>query len=1227
MDKNAIKKFAVWARRALIERVSQKAMQYGIEEHSILPAGVDSVNGKVLTETEKAQRRALIAQIQAKDYKEVMEEVAYTWFNRFIALRFMEVNGYLPSHVRVFTDEENHFKPQIIDEALHLDLDGLDMDKVYGFKNANQTEELYKYLLIIQCNALNSVLPGMFQRISDYTELLLPDNLLREGSVLEQMVEKIPEEDWRDAVQIIGWLYQYYNAEKKDEVFTALKKNVKITKENIPAATQLFTPDWIVRYMVENSLGRLWVEGHPNDTLKADWKYYLEEAPQEPEVEAQLAAIRKEYAALTPDKIKCIDPCCGSGHILVYLFDVLMQIYESYGYTTREAVESIVQNNLYGLDIDDRAAQLAYFAVMMKARQYDRRFLSRGTQPHVYAIRESNGVDHYALEYFCNGDAKLKAAMDSILKDMKDAKEYGSILTVAPVDFVALYARFDEVIGDINLNKNAVLTQLLPLVQAAEALAQKYDVVVTNPPYMGSSGMGTKLAEYVKKNYPNSKSDLFAVFMESCGQMTKQDGYQAMITQHAWMFLSSFEKLRKKLMLKDTVNMAHLGARAFDEIGGEVVQTTSFVLRRSHLADYKGTYCRLIEPTSEQGKEDLFLSGENRYIAKQSNFSKIPGSSVAYWISNKIFNIFATSKMLYDVAKPRQGLATSDNDRFLKLWYEVNVCKIGFTIKGIDDPNKFDYKWFPCTKGGSFRRWYGNNEYIINWENDGFEIKEYSAKLYKNYTRTIKNIPFYFQRGLTWSTISSGLFALRYVPEGFIFETKGAMCYVEDKYLYNVLALYNTCVIQNFLAIVSPTLDYHEGPLGRTPIILNDDKIVRELAKKCVEYSMSDWDSFETSWDFKQQPLVKLRLAGAYAWGNGQPAARLASTYHAWKLECEGRFQKLKANEEELNRIFIDIYGLQDELPPEEEDKDVTVHYLADTKEDAPASLQGSSYLLTRRDVVVSLISYAVGCMFGRYSLDVEGLVYAGGNFDAKYCRWVGYFGDKVDESVDENGQLIGGGWAGSSQYKYDGVRKDGKWVAASFPPDTDNIIPICDDEYFEDDMVGRFVKFIETVYGSDTLEENLKFIADALGGKGRPREVIRSYFLNDFFADHCRTYQKRPIYWLFDSGKKNGFKALIYMHRYRPDTIARIRTDYVHEQQARYRTVMADLENRVASAATGERVKLNKALTRLKDQDAELRAYEEKIHHLADQMIAIDLDDGVKVNYAKFQDVLAKIK
>lgn len=1218
MDKNAIKKFAVWARRALIERVSQKAMQYGIEEHNILLAGVDSVNGKVLTNTEKAQRRALIAQIQAKDYKEVMEEVAYTWFNRFIALRFMEVNGYLPSHVRVFTDEENHFKPQIIDEALHLDLDGLDMEKVYGFKNANQTEELYKYLLITQCNALNSVLPGMFQRISDYTELLLPDNLLREGSVLEQMVENIPEEDWRDAVQIIGWLYQYYNAEKKDEVFAALKKNVKITKENIPAATQLFTPDWIVRYMVENSLGRLWVEGHPNDTLKADWKYYLEEAPQEPEVEAQLAEIRKEYAALTPDKIKCIDPCCGSGHILVYLFDVLMQIYESYGYTTWEAVESIVQNNLYGLDIDDRAAQLAYFAVMMKARQYDRRFLSCGTQPHVYAIRESNGVDYYALEYFCNGDAKLKAAMDSILKDMKDAKEYGSILTVVPVDFAALYARFDEVIGDINLNKNAVLTQLLPLVQTAEALAQKYDVVVTNPPYMGASNMNAKLNEYIKQHYVDYKSDFFSAFVIHCSEMTKKSGYCGFFTPYVWMFIQSYEKMRKYLYSRAAIEtLIQFEYSAFEEA---TVPVCTFAFKNCYVRK-KGCYLRLVDFRGgmEVQRQKTLEAIQNHncgfyYEQYADNFSKIPGSPVAYWVSTAFISAFDNPKIgAYAISDGQTK--TGNNDKYLRLLWEVDKYHIG---KG--------RKWVLHAKGGPFRRWYGNIDTVIDWSE--------SARQHYKADHVARIAPEYiwFRKGICWTLISSSsLHGFRLLDDNSTFNLAApSVFFNDDNLMYYVLGFLNTKLSNEIITLLNPTLNTNIGDITSQPLrpVSTEEKnLVVSIVHECIATSKSDWDSFETSWDFKQHPLVKLRLAGAYAWGDGQPAARLASAYHAWKLECEGRFQKLKANEEELNRIFIDIYGLQDELAPEVADKDVTVHYLADTKEDAPASLQGSSYLLTRRDVVVSLISYAVGCMFGRYSLDVEGLVYAGGDFDAQYCRWVGYFGDKVDESVDENGQLIGGGWAGCSQYKYDGVRKDGKWVAASFPPDTDNIIPICDDEYFEDDMVGRFVKFIETVYGSDTLEENLKFIADALGGKGRPREVIRSYFLNDFFSDHCRTYQKRPIYWLFDSGKKNGFKALIYMHRYRPDTIARIRTDYVHEQQARYRTAIADLENRVASATTGERVKLNKALTRLKDQDAELRAYEEKIHHLADQMIAIDLDDGVKVNYAKFQDVLAKIK
>lgn len=1182
MDKNAIKKFAVWARRELIERVSQKAMQYGIEKDNIVDAAADSINGKVLTDTQKNQRRALISQINAKGYEEVMEEVAYTWFNRLIALRFMEVNGYLPTRVRVFTDEENNFKPQIIDEALHLDLDGLNMEKVYEFKNANQTEELYKYLLITQCNALNSVLPGMFQRISDYTELLLPDNLLREGSVIEQMISTIPEEDWQDAVQIIGWLYQYYNAEKKDEVFAALKKNVKITKENIPAATQLFTPDWIVRYMVENSLGRLWVEGHPNDELKSGWKYYLEEAEQEPEVQAQLVEIRKEYAAMIPEQIKCIDPCCGSGHILAYLFDVLVQIYESYGYTTREAVESIVKNNLYGLDIDDRAAQLAYFAVMMKARQYDRRFFHRQIQPNIYAMQESNDIDYYALEYFCNGDAKLKKAIDSIIKEMHDAKEYGSILNITPVDFPALYVRFDEVRDDISMSRETVLNKLLPLVQIAEALAQKYDVVCTNPPYMAVSNAGAKVNDYVRMNYPDEKVDMYAVFIYKCGQMAKRNAFQAMITQHGWMFLGSFEKMRVKKIKHDIINMAHLGARAFEEIGGEVVQTTSFVFRTSGISNYVGRYARLIEPTTQAGKENLFLSKETVYTASKESYASIPGSPVAYWISRRLSQAFS-DKLLGDYAQTKQGFATGNNDLFLRFWHEVDADKSALNLLSKEEAAVSNRKWFPCNKGGSFRKWYGNNIYLANWANDGSQMRNFKGSV-------IRNPQFYFKEGITWSSLANQL-SLRYSPEGFLFESKGSMCYtngfVDIRYL---LGLLNSKVASEALSVLSPTLDFHEGPMSKVPVIFSkeNNESVISLVNSCIELSHKDWDSSEISWDFEEHPLVRLKDSMKFTAtdGNSESVAYfLHGAYRAWENECEERFNQLKANEEELNRIFIDIYGLQDELTPEVEDKDVTVR---------KADLQ--------RDIK-SLISYAVGCMFGRYSPLKDGLLYAGGDWDYTAIQ---------QELMDA---------IGKNEFSSCDMVWDANFI------DRDNIIPICDDEYFDDDIVGRFVKFIEMVYGRDTLEENLKFIADALGGKGQPREVIRNYFLNDFYADHCKVYQKRPIYWLFDSGKKNGFKALIYMHRYQPDTIARIRTDYVHEQQSRYRTAIADMENRIANAATGERVKLSKALTRLTDQDTELRSYEEKIHHLADQMITIDLDDGVKVNYAKFQDVLAKIK
>ena len=1180
MDKNAIKKFAVWARTELIARVSLKGVEYGITENNIEDANADSVGGKVLTVNEKNQRQALIAEINDKGYKQVMEEVAYTWFNRFSALRFMEVNGYLPSHVRVFTDEENNFKPQIITEAIHLDLDGLNMEKVYELKDAEKTEELYKYLLIVQCNALNKILPGMFQKIADYTELLLPDNLLREGSVIQQMIELIPEDDWKDAVQIIGWLYQYYNSEKKDDVFAALKKNVKITKENIPAATQLFTPDWIVRYMVENSLGRLWLEGHPDvksqllpteeeqsayaagnrDPEDTKWHYYLEEAEQEPEVQAQLAEIRKEYAALTPAQLKVIDPCSGSGHILAYMFDVLMKIYESYGYTTREAVASIVENNLYGLDIDDRAAQLAYFAVMMKARQYDRRFFSRGIQPHVYAIVESNHVDEFAVDYFCNGDAKLTTAMDTIIKELHDAKEYGSILTVTPQDWSTLYDRFAEITEDINMSRETALRELLPLVQVAEALAQKYETVVTNPPYMGMRNMNDKLNDFIKEKYADYKADFFSSFVIHSSEMTKKNGFCGFFTPYVWMFIQSYENMRNYLYNQATIEtLIQFEYSAFEEA---TVPVCTFAFRNDYVKR-KGCYLRLVDfrggmEVQRQKSLEAILNHKCGFYYEQStdDFSKIPGSPVAYWVNENVAKAFDTGKTLSSVARTRQGLASSDNNRFLKLWWEPSFVKIGFGMKNAEIAKQSRRKWFPCNKGGEFRKWYGNNVYVVNWENDGKEMLEYAAKLYGSPTRTIKNIAYYFQGGMTWGTITSGKLSMRHSPVGFIPEHAGGMIPLlhwgeKEEYL---LGMMNSNTAMLFLSFLSPTLRFTEGPVGLVPILYDKRYCgnIAHIVKNCESDSILDWDSFETSWDFRHHPLLR-------------KVPTIAEAFEQWQAECDNRFNQLKANEEELNRIFIDIYGLQDELTPEVEDKDVTVRK-ADLGRD-----------------IRSFISYAVGCMFGRYSLDVDGLTYAGGEWD------------------------------------------DSKYT--SFAADKDNIIPICDDEYFEDDIVGLFVEFVKTVYGADTLDENLKFIADALGGKGQPKDVIRNYFLNDFYKDHCKIYQKRPIYWLFDSGKKNGFKALIYMHRYQPDTIARIRTDYVHEQQARYRTAIADLEQRIVNTSTGERVKLNKKLTTLQAQDTEIRTYEEKIHHLADQMISIDLDDGVKKNYAIFQDVLAKIK
>lgn len=1201
MNKTAIKNFAVWARRKLISDITYKAGMLGITENGIaepLPIStrdlqffdIGTKDYAEVSGNEINQRKALIDAVKTKEkssksYKEafdyIVEEVAYTWFNRLIAVRFMEVNDYLPSGVRVLSSlnsakNEPDFVTTPFDTDLNFTAD--EQDKVIRLKDENKLDELFRMLFIKQCNKLHEILPELFEKTDDYTELLLTISFTDKDGVVYHLTHDISEDDFNvekeGQVEIIGWLYQYYNTEPKDTVFANLKKNIKISKENIPAATQLFTPDWIVRYMVENSLGRLWIDGHPNDNLKSEWKYYLDEVEQEAEVQKQLDEIRAEYKSIKPEEIKIIDPCMGSGHILVYAFDVLMQIYESYGYTQRDAARSILINNIHGVDIDKRAYQMAYFAVMMKGRQYDRRFFSRNVIPNltystpVYNSDKANLLGDYFASYLGNCAFADEAGLGSLRNETYYTAEHiDNILTSCDAFQYDIFDR-DDIILMCRTAANGL--------KLIDILSQKYDVVITNPPYMSASGMSPILSKYIKEYYPDSKSDLFAVFIERCLQMTKQNRYTAMITQHSWMFLSSFEKLRSKLQLKTTVNMAHLGARAFDEIGGEVVQTTAFVKLNSYIKDYSGSYVRLVDVIGENEKKNTFLSGENRYIAKQDNFSKIPGSPVAYWVSENALNAY-NNKHISNYMNCKSGIMTG-SDNYIRLWYELGIKTIKFNCSTASDMGNF--KWFPLNSGGEFRKWYGNNIKVVNLWNNGAEIK---SKV-KNYR--LRDDRYYFKRGITWGRITSSQIAFREVIEGSLFGDAGPIGFIEDKRFY-VLGFLNSKVVKNLLQITNPTLNFQVHDIMELPLVFTEDNYyaVENLVEYNIKISQSDWDFFETSWDFKEHPLVRLSKSlwdgtaiGAtmkYYYGcHPEVSCPLELCYMLWQGECNERFNTLKANEEELNRIFIDIYGLQDELTPEVEDKDVTVR---------KANLQRE---------IKSLISYAVGCMFGRYSLDVEGLAYAGGEWD------------------------------------------DSKYI--TYKADEDNIIPITDDEYFKDDIVGRFVEFISTVYGEETLEENLTFIANALGNKGKTsREVIRNYFLNDFIKDHIKIYQKRPIYWLFDSGKQNGFKALCYMHRWNADTTGNMRVEYLHRTQKVYEKELERMQeiidnssdNKEISAATKRKEKLQKQLKETKEYDA-------KVAHLALSRIDIDLDDGVKVNYEKVQtasdgtmlQILAKI-
>ena len=1249
MNKTAIKNFAIWARNKLITDIQYRAGLMGITADGIkdpLPQSTGTMEFYDIGTSEPyaisgeaiSQRKKLVEIIRKKEkdsnyataYKYILEEVAYTWFNRLIAIRFMEANDYLPSHIRVLSSESGKIEPDLVTTPFDAELSftSAEEETVLRLKNENKLDELFRLLFIKQCNALNEILPALFEKTSDYTELLLNLSVVDQEGVVYHLIHDIAEDDFNiekgGQVEIIGWLYQYYNTEPKNAAFA---KNGKITKEEIPAVTQLFTPDWIVRYMVENSLGRIFIDKRKEQGVYADgrgleemswdeveakrisneeeiagqmgWKYYLPEAAQTKEVRQQLDEIQKQSEYKDVRDIKVIDPCMGSGHILVYAFDVLMKMYENDGYSQRDAAQCILENNLYGLDIDERAAQLAYFAVMMKARQYDRRIFSRGIQPHVYAIAESNDIDTYTRDYFTNNDPKLKAALDSIIHDLHDAKEYGSILTVAPVDFAALYARVDEVQNDISLYREAAMATVLSLIRVAEVLAQQYDVVATNPPYMGSPNMNDKLLTFLKRNYSAGKSDLFSSFMVKDIAISKRNGFVSMITMSAWMFQTRFEDTRKVMSSFALQNMVHLGTRAFDAIGGEVVQTTAFVYRKINAPNYITHFVRLTDPKGEEAKKKAFYNVENHKNCAIASFESIPCAPIAYYISNAAIYAFQHGEYLKERLHPKQGTSTGNDEEFVRSWYEINNIMLKVDAKSLDDAFSSEKKYFPLDKGGEFRKWYGNNERVIKFD-------------YSSYLRLLEmgnHLPsrqFYFQSGLTWSKIASEL-SVRYDPNGFVFSSVGLKGFPEKNNCNYILGFMNSNVGKYFVGIISPGMSIVSGDIEKIPLIVNHKDDVDPIVDKNIRFSRVDWDSYEISWDFQRHPLIR-------------SVSRLVDAYTAWKDECEQRFQQLKKNEEELNRIFIAIYGLQDELTPDVADKDVTVHRIFDTKDDVPESMRGSNYVRTKRDEIVSLLSYAVGCMFGRYSLYKDGLIFAGETYSLE--AWIRKMNNQP--GIISEAEL-------KRAYMNEGVV-----VEEMFFPDKDNVIPITDEEYLEDDIISRLCDWLKAVYGADMLEENLDFIAGALGGKGNSsREIIRNYFLKDFFKDHCKTYQKRPIYWLFDSGKQNGFKALIYLHRYTPDTIGNLRVDYLHKMQRVYESEINRMQDMIDHSTNAREVAAStKRKEKLQKQLKECRDYDEMIAHLALSRIELDLDDGVKVNYEKIQtasdgkkySVLAKI-
>ncbi|HBW37731.1 BREX-1 system adenine-specific DNA-methyltransferase PglX [Desulfosporosinus sp. BICA1-9] len=1154
MNKAALKSFAVSARQELIHKVSLRAQLFGIDANT---------NTKVERQGEKLMVNKLAYPLSMegtfeslqgaykdKGYQQLLEEAAYIWFNRIIAIRYMEIHEYLPERVNVLSSSTGKVEPDIVLNYASMELE-VDKTTIRKLLEAGNHEDAYRKLFIAQCNALQPILPFMFERIDDYTELLLPDFLLDSESVINELVKDEELTASFQEVEVIGWLYQYYISEKKDEVSAKLKKNIKIIKEDIPAATQLFTPNWIVRYMVENSLGTLWLEAHPESSIKPEMRYYVESAEQSEEVKKQLEELKNPK--LSPENIRLLDPACGSGHILVYAFDLLYSIYEERGYVVSDIPTLILEKNLFGIDIDDRAAQLASFALFMKARAKSRRIFRNPPQINIISIQESNGLlDEGVVPLIAENEDEVMQ-LELLLRTFIDAKNYGSILKPIQIDFNKYLTKVERLKAQLNENlfvnnERNLLSRLEQLLSQAMTLADRYEIVITNPPYMGNKGMNSKLSEHLRENYKNSKADLFAVFMERMESFVKPFGFHVSVTMQSWMFLSSYEDYRKHLLQEFSIlNMTHMG----NNVMGIAFGTCATILRS--IKKQVGVFNYVELEDLVEGIPSVFPVKKNRYaIVSSERFLDIPGSPIAYWSSDQVRKIFKEFLTLDELAEARKGMETGDNDQFLRFWFEVNMQKIGFDSEDYKEALISKRKWFPYNKGGTFRKWYGNQEYVVNWENDGQWIKNFNRSI-------IRNKSYFFRQGITWSDVSSSYFGVRFLPKGFLFDNSGSMAFPSNDE-YELLLGFMCCHISvEMLKILNPTMHSQVGNIKNLPVIIPHSKIeIRSKVNENISISRLDWNSSEISWDFIRHPWLC----------HEEEIPKLSDTYSRWINEADNRFTQLKSNEESLNRIFIEQYGLQDEMTPEVPDEEVTVRK-ADRLRDSK-----------------SFLSYFIGCVMGRYSLDLEGLAYAGGDFDA------------------------------SNYHK--------------FTPNRNGLILLTDDAYFENDIISHLKTFLSVTFSEDTVEENLAWIAESLTQRNNEstEERIRRYFLDEFFKDHCQIYQKRPIYWLVDSGSAKGLRTLIYLHRYQPDTLATIRFEQLQEIQAKYSNEIDTLEMRLVnpSLSAVEKRAFEKKKELFRRRIEELIDFDKVLAVYANAQIALDLDDGVKVNYAKLQKVLAKI-